>query len=152
MKNNINILLVDDDKSILASMTAILEAEGYSVEIAENGKEAVEKSSKKIFDIIVLDIKLPDIEGTELLKKIGETVPRTIKIMLTGFPALENAVKSLNRGADVYLMKPVSPQELLRVIDEKLQEHKKDEEMNQEKVKMWIKRRAQKLGLNKPKV
>jgi DNA-binding response OmpR family regulator len=133
-------------------MTTILESEGYSVEIAENGKEAVEKSRKKIYDIIVLDIKLPDIEGTELLKKIGETVPRTIKIMLTGFPALENAVKSLNRGADVYLMKPISPQELLRVIDQKLQEHKKNEEMDQEKVKMWIKRRAQKLGLKRPKV
>ena len=149
MKNNVNILLVDDDKSILASMTTILESEGYSVEIAESGKEAIEKSAGKIYDIIVLDIKLPDIDGTELLQKIGETVPRTIKIMLTGFPVLENAVKSLNRGADVYLMKPISPQKILRVIDQKLREHKKDEEMDEEKVKMWIKHRAQKLKPNK---
>ena len=130
-------------------MTTILESEGYSVEIAESGKEAIEKSAGKIYDIIVLDIKLPDIDGTELLQKIGETVPRTIKIMLTGFPVLENAVKSLNRGADVYLMKPISPQKILRVIDQKLREHKKDEEMDEEKVKMWIKHRAQKLKPNK---
>jgi DNA-binding response OmpR family regulator len=65
--------------------------------------------------------------------------------MVTGFPGLESAVKSLNMGADAYLMKPVKPRELLKVVREKLMAQEDAEKMNQEKVKEWIETRVQKL-------
>ncbi|MEM2123564.1 MAG: response regulator, partial [Candidatus Bathyarchaeia archaeon] len=116
------ILIVDDDKAILQSLEVILKMKGYEVETAETGREAIEKSRKKIYNLAILDIKLPDMEGTELLVKMHETMPRMMKIMLTGYPSLENAVKSLNLGADAFLMKPINPKELLKVVEEKLRE------------------------------
>ncbi|MBS7645171.1 MAG: response regulator [Candidatus Bathyarchaeia archaeon] len=139
------ILIVDDDKAILRSLKAILEMKGYEVETAETGKEAIEKSRKKIYNLAILDIKLPDMEGTELLVKMHETMPKMMKIMLTGYPSLENAVKSLNLGADAFLMKPVNPKELLKVVEEKLREQTEMEMLSEDKVKQWMETRLKKL-------
>jgi len=73
----------------------------------------------------LLDIKLPGMDGTEVLRILHEEFPEMIKIMITGYPSLENAVASLRRGADAYLMKPVNPSSLIEVIDKKLSEHSK---------------------------
>jgi YesN/AraC family two-component response regulator len=67
-----------------------------------------------------MDIKLPDMEGTDLLLMVNRISPHTIKIMMTGFASAENQHKSLNRGADAYLVKPIGPQQLLSTIKEKL--------------------------------
>ncbi|MEM2902788.1 MAG: response regulator [Candidatus Bathyarchaeia archaeon] len=139
------ILIVDDDKAILQSLEAILKMKGYEVETADTGREAIEKSRKKFYNLAILDIKLPDMEGTELLVKMHENMPRMMKIMLTGYPSLENAVKSLNLGADAFLMKPVNPKELLKVVEEKLREQTEMEMLSEEKVKQWIETRLKKL-------
>jgi two-component system NtrC family response regulator len=143
------ILIVDDDKAILQSLEAILKMKGYEVETAETGQEAIEKSRKKIYNLAILDIKLPDMEGTELLVKMHETMPKMMKIMLTGYPTLENAVKSLNLGADAFLMKPVNPKELLKVVEEKLREQTEMEMLSEDKVRQWIETRMQKLKSSK---
>jgi DNA-binding NtrC family response regulator len=137
--------VVDDDKSILKSLESILKMKGYRVETAETGQEAVEKSKSAIYNLAILDIKLPDMEGTELLVKMHETMPRMMKIMLTGYPSLENAVKSINLGADAFLMKPVNPKELLKVVEEKLREQSEVEMLSEDKVKRWIQTRMEKL-------
>jgi DNA-binding NtrC family response regulator len=93
----------------------------------------------------LLDIKLPDMEGTKLLTLLHETTPKMIKIMITGYPSLENAVEALNQGADSYIIKPVRPEKLLALIEEKLEEQKKAEKMTEDKVTDWIKTRARKL-------
>jgi len=139
------ILIVDDDKAILRSFKAILELDGYVVETAETGQEALEKSDAKFYNLALLDIKLPDIEGTELLAEMHEHRPRTMKIMVTGNATLENAVESLNLGADAYIRKPVKPEELLRIVEEKLKEQEEAESMNEEKVTAWIEDRLRKL-------
>jgi len=136
---------VDDDKSILISLMDVLNSEGYDVATAETGQEAIEKSGVKSFNLALLDIKLPDMEGTDLLVKMHRSIPRMMKIMLTGYPSLANAVKSVNLGADAYIMKPISPEELLKVIAKKLREQEKAEMMTQEKVAEWIKGRVKKL-------
>jgi len=141
------ILVVDDDKSILKSLKDVLESEGYYVDTAETGREAIEKSEAKFYNLALLDIKLPDMEGVKLLKMINETLPKMMKIMLTGYPALENAVEALNIGADAYLMKPINPQQILKVVKEKLDEQEEVEKMSEEKVKMWIKTRVRKMKL-----
>ena len=140
-----SILIVDDNESILETLSAILEEKGYRTDTAKNGREAIEKAKTNFYNVALLDIRLPDIEGTKLLTKIEETTPRMVKIMITGYAALENAVEALNLGADAYIMKPVDPENLLKTINEKLKAQRKAEKMSQKKVADWIETRARKL-------
>jgi DNA-binding response OmpR family regulator len=114
-----NIIVIDDDKSILRTFTRILQKNGYVIDVAETGKEALEKAAKKNYDLALIDIRLPDMEGTDLLVKMQHSMRDSIKIMITGFPSLETGVKALDEGADAYLVKPVKPEELLALIEEK---------------------------------
>ena len=139
------LLIVDDDEAILRNLERILRLEGYDTDIARTGFEAIEKSKTNFYNLALLDIKLPDMEGTELLRKMHETFPKMIKIMVTGYPDLENAIDSLNLGADAYLIKPVSVQKLLDVVKQKLAEQRNAEMMTEEKIKEWIETRVRKL-------
>ncbi|MFH0896669.1 MAG: response regulator [Candidatus Bathyarchaeota archaeon] len=145
-----NILVVDDDEAISASFKAILQAGGYSVDTANTGREAIEKSKTKFYSLALFDIRLPDMEGTKLLVQMHETAPKMMKIMVTGYPSLENAVESVNLGADAYVIKPVKPDELLKVVEKKLKEQGDVEKMTEEKVAEWVKTRIRKLE-SKPK-
>nr|MDO8135175.1 response regulator [Candidatus Njordarchaeum guaymaensis] len=136
---------MDDDKAILKSLKDILLSEGYIVDTAESGREAVKKSEAQFYNIALLDIKLPDMEGTQLLTKIHKQTPQMMKIMITGHASLENAVESLNLGADAYIMKPFDPESLLKVVEEKMKEQEEAERMTEEKVKEWIETRVRKL-------
>ncbi len=145
MEEGRRILIVDDDEAILESLRAILELKGYRVDTAKSGWEAIEKSKANFYNLALLDIKLPDMEGTDLLVKLHGSEPKMMKIMLTGFPSLENAVRALNLGADAYLMKPINPKELLKVIEDKLREQWEAEIMSEERVREWIETRLRKL-------
>jgi DNA-binding NtrC family response regulator len=136
---------VEDDKAIIKSLKGILQSEGYSVDTAETGREAIQKSEAQFHNLVLLDIKLPDMEGTKLLTTIHETLPKMIKIMITGYPSQENAVEALNKGANAYIIKPVNPEKLLALIEEKLREQSQAEKMTEDKVTDWIKTRARKL-------
>ena len=125
METTKTILVVDDDKSILRTFTRILQKNGYEIDTAETGKEAIEKADKKCYDLALVDIRLPDMDGTDLLVKIKKQLQNTIKIMITGFPSIESGVKALDGGADAYLVKPVKPEELLMLIEEKLKNKEK---------------------------
>jgi len=140
-----NILIVDDDKVILQSLKNILESEGYGVYTAETGQEAIRLVKENAFNLALLDTKLPDMEGTELLTTMLSISPQMMKIMLTGYPSLENAVKSLNLKANAYLMKPVTPEKLLKAVKEKIGEQEDAERMSEEKVTDWIWTRIRKL-------
>lgn len=124
------ILVIDDDKSILRTFSRILEKAGYKTEIAETGKEAIEKTKNRHYDLALVDIRLPDMDGTDLLAKLKKPLQNTIKIMITGFPSLETGVKALDEGADAYLVKPVKPQELLILIEEKLKTREETQEIS----------------------
>jgi DNA-binding response OmpR family regulator len=137
--------VVDDDQVILQSLKEVLRREGYDVDTADTGRKAIEKSKANFYNLILLDIKLPDMEGTGLLTKIQQTVPKTLKIMITGYPELDNAIQSLNFGANAYLLKPVNPKILLKVVKEKLSEQEEAEKMSQDKVRKWIETRVMKL-------
>jgi DNA-binding response OmpR family regulator len=122
------VLVIDDDKSILRTFTRILQKSGYEVDVAETGKEALEKTGKRSYDVALVDIRLPDMDGTDLLNKMPKTMRKAVKIMITGFPSLENGVKALDEGADAYLVKPVRPEELLMLIEEKLKSKEENKE------------------------
>lgn len=124
------ILVVDDDKSILRTFSRILQKSGYEIDTAETGKEAMEKTENRYYDLALVDIRLPDMDGTDLLAKLKKPLQHTVKIMITGFPSLETGVKALDEGADAYLVKPVKPQELLILLEEKLKNREEPPEVN----------------------
>ena len=121
------ILIVDDDRAILQTLKAILQSEGYSVDTAETGTEAIEKSRARWYNLALLDIRLPDMEGTKLLTNMFLGTPRMRTIMITGYPSLESAIESLNSGADGYMVKPLDPENLLKIIEDKLQDQEVEE-------------------------
>ena len=120
VKTKKNILVIDDDKSILRTLTRILQKAGYEVDTAETGKEATEKMEKRHYSLALVDVRLPDIDGTDLLVSMKDNLRDTVKIVITGFPSMEMGVKALDGGADAYLVKPVKPDDLLTLIEEKL--------------------------------
>ncbi len=124
-----NILVVDDDKSILRTFTRILQKSGYEIDVAETGREAIDKAESHHYDLALVDIRLPDMDGTDLLAKLKKQLQSTVKIMITGFPSLETGVKALDEGADAYLVKPVKPQELLLLLEEKLKNREEPAEV-----------------------
>lgn len=117
-----SILIVDDDKSILRVFARILQKQGYETDVAETGEEALRKISSRPFDLALIDVKLPDVDGVELLKRINTINSNMKKIIITGFASIENGIKALDNGSDAYLVKPVKPEELIRIIKEKLKE------------------------------
>jgi DNA-binding NtrC family response regulator len=139
------VLIVDDDRAILESATAIIESAGYAVQTAETARDAIRKVKSDWFDIALLDIKLPDMEGTELLKQLQAIKPRMIKIMVTGYASLESAIECVNLEAKAYIVKPFNPADLLQVIEEKLKERRAAERIDEDKVADFIEERLQKL-------
>jgi len=139
------ILVIDDEENIRKTISLTLQHAGYTVDTAENGKQAVEKSQKNFYNLALIDIRLPDMEGTQLLTALRETTPRMRKIILTGFPALQNAVTAINKGVDAYLVKPVNTDELLKVIKDQLDKQKKEKDYSQEKIAQFIETRFKEL-------
>ena len=139
------ILIVEDDENIRKTMKNILQQKGYETDTAKSGQEAEQKAKTNFYNLALLDIKLPDMEGTQLLAKLHKNKPKMVKIMVTGYPSLENAMEALNQGADAYVTKPVKPAKLLALIKEKLEKQNQDEKMTENKVTDWIKTRAHQL-------
>jgi DNA-binding response OmpR family regulator len=139
-----HILIVDDDEAICKTLSAILQSKGYQTTTATTAKDAMAKSKTQFFNLALLDIRLPDMEGTQLLSQLQEITPETIKIMVTGYPSLKNAVEALNFGASSYIMKPIDPAELLKKIADKLETQRQAEETTKEKLAKWIQTQARK--------
>ena len=113
MENENKILLVEDEETLAAGLEYNLTEEGYTVKWAKDGKEALEIFYKENFDLIILDIMLPYIDGFELAEKIREKQPQLPILMLTARTGAEDRIKGLELGADDYLTKPFNLNELL---------------------------------------
>lgn len=151
MNKSIRILVVDDDDSIRTVLKAILEDEGYIIDLAKNGKEAIEKSNIIFYNMALIDFKLPDMDGTELLGAMKETTPKMIKIIITGYPTLQNAVNAVNEHADGYIIKPLNMENLLKTIKKHLKKYYQAKKYSVEKVAEFIETRAKELGhIHKP--
>jgi DNA-binding NtrC family response regulator len=139
------IIVVDDDESIRKTLAAILEDEGYLVDTAESGKEAILKTNANFYNLALIDVRLLDMEGTELLIRIKGTVPRMRKIIITGYPTVHNAIDAVNRNADAYLLKPFDVGKVLFVIREQLKQQEEEMEFSQEKVTEFIETQVREL-------
>jgi DNA-binding NtrC family response regulator len=127
-------------------MKAILQDEGYQVDLAATGKEAIQKTQEKPYNVALLDIRLPDMEGVELLKLLKDGIPRTRKIMVTGYPSMQNAISALNKNADAYLLKPVDVEKLLTTVKEQLQAQEAEQQFSEQRVAEFIESRVKELS------
>jgi len=124
LQQAINILIVDDDRSLRKMLTFVLIKEGYRVEEAVNGVEALKKLKGRNFDLVISDIRMPDLNGIELLKKIKSHDQDLPVIMITAYAATNDAIEAMKLGAEDYIMKPFSLDELKIIITKSL--HKKN--------------------------
>jgi DNA-binding NtrC family response regulator len=139
------ILVVDDDESIRKSFSTALKDAGYVVDTANDGREAVEKSDTNFYNLALIDIRLPDMEGIELLTAMKETVPKMVKIIITGYPSMQNAIEAVNRGADGYIVKPADTRQLLKTVQEHLLKQQESRDYSEEKVREFVESRVKEL-------
>lgn len=149
MGRHARILVVDDDEGIRKTLAAILEDEGYVVDTAESGKEAILKSNAGFYNLALIDVRLLDMEGTELLTRIKDTVPRMRKIIITGYPSVRNAIEAVNKNADAYLLKPFDMGKVLFVIKDQLKKQSEENSFTQDRVTDYIETRVRELDADK---
>ncbi len=145
MVGHSRILIIDDDENIREVLTTILQEEGYIVKSLGTAKDAIAETEKKFYNLALVDIRLPDMDGVRLLTKMKDTTPRMRKIIITGYPTLQNAVEAVNKGADAYVMKPFEMETVLRTIEEELGKQQKEQKFNQDKVASFIETRVREL-------
>ena len=102
-------------------MARLLSREGYDVYTAQTGKEASEKLSTKKIEAALIDVGLGEILGADLLPQMSKVAPGMLKIVFTGTPMSNDTLDEINRGADLFLLKPVKPETLITILKEKLQ-------------------------------
>ena len=117
------ILIVDDEETARKSLSDILRLEGYHVATKANGEEAVGALEAEDFDLMLLDLKMPGMDGLEVLERAGDLAPDTKVIMLTAHGALESAIEALRMGAHDYILKPASPEDIISSVSKGVSQH-----------------------------
>jgi DNA-binding NtrC family response regulator len=145
MEKPARILIIDDDENIRTVLQAILEDEGYVIDTADTAKKGIEKSEQAFYNLALIDVRLPDMEGIELLTKLHETKPKMRKIIVTGFPTMQNAVAALNKGADGFVLKPFDVEKILVTIKEQLIKQLEEKKFSEEKIAEFIETRVKEL-------
>ncbi|MFH1416263.1 MAG: response regulator [Elusimicrobiota bacterium] len=114
------ILIIDDDKDVCKVLKKNLSEEGYDVSAVFSGSDGIDSVSRKRFELLILDMKLPDMHGTKVLEKISEIDPSIAVIVLTGYPDIDSAVKTLKSQAVDYIQKPFKISELKAIVQKEL--------------------------------
>ena len=114
------ILVIDDEDIVLKSCHRALTPEGYDVNTAKSGVEGLKMLENELFNVALIDVKMPDMDGMEVLKKIKERWPDVVVIIITGYSAIASAVSSIKLGAFDYIEKPFTPDGLLSAIKKAL--------------------------------
>lgn len=111
------ILVIDDEESMRVGCVQALTSEGYKAQSAENGIVGLEMAHEESFDVVILDLRMPGMDGMEVLAKLKEYDPSVIVVVITGYASIESAVEAMKRGAYDFLPKPFSPEALLAIIE-----------------------------------
>ena len=122
MEDKARILVVEDEQDMLLGLRKILSKQGHNVDIAENGSIGAKKVEESFFDIVVTDLKMPGLDGMELLRKVKEVYSDTIVIMITGYGTVESAVEAMKLGAYDYITKPFDPERIRTVVRKALKQ------------------------------
>jgi DNA-binding NtrC family response regulator len=142
MNERANILIVDDEEVVRRSHLRSLESAGCNAQVAGDGKEAIRVMEQQPFDVILLDLRMPGLDGMDVLKTIKERWPDSEVVVITGYPTIESAKESVRLGAFNYLAKPVGPDDVIKAANDAITqkrwalrsdgEFKRDQEVNHE--------------------
>jgi two-component system, OmpR family, response regulator len=130
MTNRLNVLIVDDEKDFLNTLVKRMQKRGLNVFGAESGQTALEIIGEGIFDVVVLDVKMPGLDGIDTLKRMKTKDPFMEVILLTGHGSLESGIEGMRWGAFDYVMKPVNINALLEMIQKAYDRKRIQEEIN----------------------
>ncbi len=122
------ILVVDDERSMREFLTIVLQKEGYDVSTAADGQDALVTLQRDIFDVVITDLKMPNVGGLDVLKAVKETSPATVVIMITAYGSNESAIEATKEGAYDYISKPFQIEEVKLIIKNGLEKRKLVEE------------------------
>ncbi len=120
----LRILVIDDEEIVLKSCNKILSEKGYNIQITQTGTEGLQKLISEDFDVVLVDLKMPDIDGMEVLKRAIKLHPDIIIIVITGYSTVQTAVEAINLGAYGYIPKPFTPDELVEALQKALNKRK----------------------------
>ncbi len=116
-----NILVIDDEEVMRDSCKQILSRQGHHIKLAEDGYQGLALLKEKSFDLVILDLKMPGIDGMKVLEKIKESSPETAVVVITGYATVESAVEAMKRGAYDFLPKPFTPEEFRLIVERVLE-------------------------------
>ena len=111
------VLIIDDEGVICDGCYLVLTEKGHTVDYCKTGKSGLIAIERGTYDVILLDMKLPDIDGMEVLKRIREKMPAPCVIVMTGYATMSNAIQAMKRGAADYLSKPFTDDELIEAVE-----------------------------------
>ncbi len=117
---NQNVLIVDDEPEMRAALSETLKREGYRLDTAENGEEALNRIENETYDLVISDVKMPKLSGPDLLKCIKDIAPETRVVMITAYGTIDSAVETMKAGASDYLLKPFSADVLISTVNRAL--------------------------------
>ncbi len=124
MEQKVSILVVDDEEIVRESLSSWLQEDGYEVVTAENGPRALERLPEKDWTLLLVDLKMPGMDGLQLMEEVHKTLPDMVILIMTAFATVDTAVNAMKQGAYDYLVKPFDPEDLSMSI-RKIVEHKK---------------------------
>ncbi len=117
-------MVVDDELFVRELLLEFLSSEGYEVSLADSGEKAVKLMQSEPADVVLVDLKMPGIDGIETLRQIKKTAPNTLSIVMTGYPTIDSSIEALRCGAHDYVVKPFKLNDLKSSIERALEEHK----------------------------
>ena len=118
MNNTASVLIVDDEEVVRRSHLRSLASAGCRAEAAENGAQALQVMEQHPFDVILLDLRMPGLDGMEVLRTLKARWPDSEVVIITGYPTLESAKEAVRLGAQNYLVKPVGPDDVIRAAND----------------------------------
>jgi DNA-binding NtrC family response regulator len=125
------ILVVDDELFVRELLLEFLGSQGYEVDLADSGEKALELMQIKPADVVLVDLKMPGMDGIQTLKEIKKAVPHALGIIMTGYPTIESSIEALRQGAHDYVIKPFKLNDLKSSIEKALAEQKLKVEISQ---------------------
>jgi DNA-binding response OmpR family regulator len=128
----IKILVVDDEEIARITLAEILTLEGYHIDSVESGEEAVASLRRKKYDLMVLDLKMPGIDGMQVLKEVVDEQPNLVVVVLTAYGTLDTAIQAIRYRVHDYILKPADPEQLIKSIQSALVKKGKDESLMKE--------------------
>jgi len=112
----VKVLVIDDEDIVLKSVNKILSEENYEVDVSSSGRQGIERAIERSYDIVLTDIRMPDVGGMRVLRDIKRAKPSLPVIMITGYGSVQSAVQAMQLGAADYLEKPFTPDQLLKAV------------------------------------